>query len=166
MANQLWEDYEPTISESPYVVSYKQDDFQRIQEMKQREEKALNDYWITQPELQEPAFQAQLHKALEADQNVAGIWELEKYRLNKRIPNTLPFEKRKELLINSKEWNGWVHQHNKHLSEDELTADNIQKEIDSVAICWGIEITKKYQKLEWLPTALDREICKIYIPCY
>ena len=29
------------------------------------------------------------------------IWELAKYRLNKKIPNTLTFEERKVCLINS-----------------------------------------------------------------
>lgn len=92
------------------------------------------------------------------------IWELAKYRLNKKIPNTLTFEERKVCLINSKEWNGWTNQHNKHLSADELTEDNIQKEIDSVGIRWGMEIMKSFQKLEWLPIALNSEICNIYIP--
>ena len=92
------------------------------------------------------------------------IWELAKYRLNKKIPNTLTFEERKVCLINSEEWNGWINQHNKHLSADELTEDNIQKEIDSVGIRWGMEIMKTFQKLEWLPIALNSEICNIYIP--
>lgn len=92
------------------------------------------------------------------------IWELAKYRLNKKIPNTLSFEDRKSLLINSEEWNGWIHQHNMHLSADELTEDNIQKEIDTVGNCFGIEIEKKFQKREWVPIAMISAICKIYIP--
>ena len=51
-----------------------------------------------------------------------------------------------------------------HLSADELTEANIQDEINVVGTCWGMEIMKKLQKLEWLPIALNREICKIYIP--
>lgn len=169
VANQLWYGNSPTITESPYVVSYQDADYQRIEEMQRHEEQALNDYWINQPELREPAFQAQLQEAVEREkrepsQRVMHIWELAKYRLNKRIPNTLTFEERKVRLINSEEWNGWIHQHNKHLSEDELTEDNIQKEIDSVGTCWGMEIMKTFQKLEWLPIALNSEICRIYIP--
>lgn len=169
VANQLWHGNSPTITESPYVVSYQDADYQRIEEMQRKEEQALNDYWINQPELREPAFQAQLQEAVEREkkdphQRVMHIWELAKYRLNKRIPNTLTFEERKVCLINSKEWNGWINQHNKHLSADELTEDNIQKEIDSVGIRWGMEIMKSFQKLEWLPIALNSEICNIYIP--
>ena len=169
VANQLWHGNSPTITESPYVVSYQDADYQRIEEMQRKEEQALNDYWINQPELREPAFQAQLQEAVEREkkdphQRVMHIWELAKYRLNKKIPNTLTFEERKVCLINSKEWNGWINQHNKRLSADELTEDNIQKEIDSVGIRWGMEIMKSFQKLEWLPIALNSEICNIYIP--
>lgn len=169
VANQLWHGNSPTITESPYVVSYQDADYQRIEEMQRKEEQALNDYWINQPELREPAFQAQLQEAVEREkkdshQRVMHIWKLAKYRLNKKIPNTLTFEERKVCLINSKEWNGWINQHNKHLSADELTEDNIQKEIDSVGIRWGMEIMKSFQKLEWLPIALNSEICNIYIP--
>lgn len=169
VANQLWHGNSPTITESPYVVSYQNADYQRIEEMQRKEEQALNDYWINQPELREPAFQAQLQEAVEREkkdshQRVMHIGELAKYRLNKKIPNTLTFEERKVCLINSKEWNGWINQHNKHLSADELTEDNIQKEIDSVGIRWGMEIMKSFQKLEWLPIALNSEICNIYIP--
>lgn len=169
VANQLWHGNSPTITESPYVVSYQDADYQHIEEMQRKEEQALNDYWINQPELREPAFQAQLQEAVEREkkdphQRVMHIWELAKYRLNKKIPNTLTFEERKVCLINSEEWNGWINQHNKHLSADELTEDNIQKEIDSVGIRWGMEIMKTFQKLEWLPIALNSEICNIYIP--
>lgn len=169
VANQLWHGNSPTITESPYVVSYQDADYQRIEEMQRKEEQALNDYWINQPELREPAFQAQLQEAVEREkkdphQRVMHIWELAKYRLNKKIPNTLTFEERKVCLINSKEWNSWINQHNKHLSADELTEDNIQKEIDSVGTRWGMEIMKSFQKLEWLPIALNSEICNIYIP--
>ena len=169
VANQLWHGNSPTITESPYVVSYQDADYQRIEEMQRKEEQALNDYWINKPDLREPVFQAQLQEAVEREkkdphQRVMHIWELAKYRLNKKIPNTLTFEERKVCLINSKEWNGWINQHNKHLSADELTEDNIQKEIDSVGIRWGMEIMKSFQKLEWLPIALNSEICNIYIP--
>lgn len=169
VANQLWYGNSPTITESPYVVSYQKADYQRIEEMQRHEEQELNNYWNNQPELCEPAFQAQLQEAVEREkkdpsQRVMHIWELAKYRLNKKIPNTLTFEERKVRLINSEEWNGWIHQHNKYLSADELTEDNIQKEIDSVGTCWGMEIMKTLQKFEWLPIALNSEICNIYIP--
>lgn len=53
---------------------------------------------------------------------------------------SLPFEERRSLLINSKAWRGRINQQNKHLAPDEITADNIDKEIESVAIRWGMQI--------------------------
>lgn len=162
--NQLWYRNNPTVCESPYVVRYKDADYKRIQEMQRQENQALNDYWRKQPELNEPEFITQLQKAAEGGKRLMHIWELAKYRLNKKIPNTLSFENRKSLLIMSEEWNGWIYQNNKHLLADELTEENIQKEIDKVATCWGIEITKRFEKLEWLSIAMNSEICEIYIP--
>lgn len=137
--------------------------------MQHNEEKAINDYWNSQPELHEIAFQRQLQEAIGREKNnphekVIPMWELAKYRLNKKIPDNLTFKDRKKLLINSVEWNGWIHKNNKHLTEEEITEENIQQEVDTVGTCWGIEIMKKYQKLEWLPVALNSEICRIYIP--
>lgn len=166
---QLWYGNTPIDCESPYVVRYREADYQRIEEMQRREEQALNDYWSAQPELCEPAFQAQLQEAIEREkkdphQRVMHIWELTKYRLNKTIPNNLAFEERRALLINSEGWNSWEHQQHRHLSANELTEENIQKEIDDTAIHWGIDIMRRFQKLEWFSLAINSEICEIYIP--
>lgn len=163
-SNQLWYDNTPIISDSPYVVSYKEEEFKCIEKIQKDEIRALNDYWKNQPELKDEEFIKKLNSAYQKGDKVIEIWELTKYRLNKKIPESLSFDKRKELLVNSEEWNGWIHKNNKHLSEEELTEENIQKEIDVVGTLWGMEIMKKYQKNEWLPIALNSEICKIYIP--
>lgn len=169
VAEQLWYGNNPTISESPYIVRYQDSEYQRIKEIQNNEEMELNEYWNNQPELHEIEFQNQLKEAIEKEKNnpnekVMPIWELAKYRLNKKIPNNLTFEERKKLLIDSAEWNGWIHKNNKYITEEELTEENIQQEIDNVGTCWGIEIMKKYQKLEWISIALNGEICRIYIP--
>lgn len=70
VANQLWHGNSPTITESPYVASYQDADYQHIEEMQRKEEQALNDYWINQPELREPAFQAQLQEAVEREKKI------------------------------------------------------------------------------------------------
>jgi uncharacterized protein YuzE len=169
VAEQLWYGNNPTISESPYIVRYQDSGYQRIKEIQNNEEMELNEYWNNQPELHEIEFQNQLKEAIEKEKNnpnekVMHILELAKYRLNKKIPNNLTFEERKKLLIDSAEWNGWIHKNNKYITEEELTEENIQQEIDNVGTCWGIEIMKKYQKLEWISIALNGEICRIYIP--
>lgn len=163
-ASQLWYGNKPTICESPYVVSYKDADYQRIEEMQREERQALEDYCAKQPEWNDPEFKAQLQKASEEEREVIYNWELGKYRLNKKIPNTLPFEERKLLLISSEEWNGRIRQHNKPLLADELTEDNIQKEIDDAGTYWGMEIVNKFSKPEWVSIAMNSEICEVYIP--
>ena len=137
VAEQLWYGNNPTISESPYIVRYQDSGYQRIKEIQNNEEMELNEYWNNQPELHEIEFQNQLKEAIEKEKNnpnekVMPIWELAKYRLNKKIPNNLTFEERKKLLIDSAEWNGWIHKNNKYITEEELTEENIQQEIDNV----------------------------------
>lgn len=168
-ASELWYGNTPIISESPYVASYQTESYERIEKMQQNEQQALSDYFNSQPELNESAFLLQLQKAYEKEQEdprqrVIPIWELAQYRLNKKIPNTLTFEEKKDILIHSEEWNCWVNQNNNHLSPDELTEDNIQEEINTTGIRFGMEIMKNLQKFEWLPLATNSEICKIYIP--
>lgn len=169
VVNQPWYGNMPTHSESPYVVTYSDQDYQRIEAIQQKEHQALNDYWSKQPELHEPAFVAQLQAALDREKNdpkqrVMYIWELAKYRLNKKFPSTLPFEERKALLINSSEWKSWGRTSNNDTQSIELTEDNIQNEIDSIGTRMGIQIMGQYQKLEWVQMAMSSEICKVYIP--
>lgn len=168
IAEHLWYGNNPVRGESPFVVKYKDADYLRIEEMQKKENQAVKDYLNNQPELNEPEFQAQLLKAKDEEEKdptkkVLPIWELAKYRLNKKIPAHLSFDEKKSLLIGSEEWKGWIYQHNNHLTADQLTPENIQNTINTVATCWGVEITKKYQKLEWLSTALNSTICEIYI---
>lgn len=167
--NQPWYGNTPTHSESPYVVTYNDQDYQRIEAIQQKEQQALNDYWSKQPELHEPAFLAQLHSALDREKNdpkqrVMHIWELARYRLNKKFPATLPFDERKTLLVNSDEWKSLGRSSNNGTQDFELTEDNIQNEIDSIGIRMGIQIMGKYQKFEWAQMATNSEICNVYIP--
>lgn len=167
VADQLWYGNKTIISESPYVVNYNDTDYQRIKQLQEKESKELNDYWECQPEIQEKDFQTQLQKTLNEEKNKSKViyfQELGKYRLNKKIPLDLTFDEKKSILINSEEWNGWIHKNNNHLTEEELTEENIQHEIDSVGSLWGVEIMNKYQKNEWISIALNSGMCRIYIP--
>ena len=169
VAEQLWYGNNPVVSESPYIVQYQEADYKRIEEIQSKEYQALNDFWTKQPELQEPEFIAQLQAAQDQEKNdpskrVMHLWELGIYRLNKKLPSTLTFEKRKELLIQSEEWNGWIHQHNTHLKAEEITEDNIQDEIDNVGRLWGMELSHRYQPMEWIKIAMTSNICRVFIP--
>jgi hypothetical protein len=164
VVNQLWEGNNPQKSESPFVVSYQDDVYKQIDDIRRKEFDNLNNYWRQQPELQEPAFLAQLQEAFKRGERVMQIWELAKYRLNKSIPPTLPFDVRKERLIKSEAWNCWINQHNQHLAPEELTEENIQDEINEVGVRWGMEIMKRYQRLEWVHIATNSGLCRVYIP--
>lgn len=169
VVNTPWYGNTPTYSESPYVVTYSNQDYQRIEEIQQKEQQALDDYWSQQPEIYEPAFLAQLQAALDREKNdpkqrVMCIWELAKYRLNKKFPTTLPFDERKNLLVNSNEWKSCGPTGNDGTQGFELTENNIQSEIDSIGTRIGIQIMGKFQKFEWLQMAINSEICKVYIP--
>lgn len=166
--DQLWYGNNPVISESPYIVKYLDSDYQCIEEMQQREFQALNKYWSVQPELQETDFLVQLQAAqgknLDSANKINDFCELGAYRLKKKIPSTLSFVERKKLLIQSEEWNGWIHQHNNHLKADEINEDNIQNEIDTVGRLWGMELVKRYQPMEWITLAINNNICRVFIP--
>ena len=119
--------------------------------------------------MKEPDFLLQLSPLIEKQkqdpsQRVMYMWELAKYRLHKLIPAGLPFEERKTRLINSEAWNCWINQNNKHLAPDEITEENIDREIDSVGIRWGMQIEKGLQRLEWIPIAMNTGMCRVYIP--
>lgn len=169
VVGQLWYGNKPLQSESPYVVRYKADDYKRIEGMQKSDSEALNNYWRNQPELHDPDFISILSAELEKQKRepsyrIMYIWELAKYRLKKLLPPSMPFEERKKKFINSEAWNCWINQNNKHLEPEELTTDNIDKEIESVGISWGIDIQKKYDTMNWIQLAMDGAMCEVYIP--
>lgn len=164
VTNQLWYGNQAQKSESPFVVTYQDADYKRIEKIQQKEQDDLNNYWCQQPELQEPEFLAQLEGAIQKGKRVMHIWELAKYRLHKILPTSLPFTVRKERFINSEAWNCWVNQHNQHLAPEEITEENIENEINAVSVRWGMDIMKRFQKLEWLPIAMNSGLCEIHIP--
>ena len=164
MTNLLWYGNQPLASESPFVVAYQEDVYRRIEGAQKAEKDALTNYWINQPELKEPAFIAQINAELEKKNRICHLVELAKYRLNKQIPRDLSFEERKSRLINSEAWNGWINQQNEHLIPEEITEDNIDHEIESVAMRWGMQIELGFKKEEWDLFATTIAACKVYIP--
>lgn len=163
VADDLWEGNHPRKSDSPFVVTYQENVFKQIDEIRRKELDDLKNYLRNQPELQEPAFIVQIQEESKKGQPIALLLELGKYRLNKLIPATLPFAERKECLLKSEAWNGWMNQHNKHLTSEELTEENIDKEIDSVGFRWGMDILKRYLRPDWVSIAMNSGLCKIYI---
>ncbi len=161
--NQLWYGNNPEVSESPYVVRYRDSDYQRIKEIQDKEERAIDEYWKNQPEHNEPDFIKQLEEAAKKNGKIMVIWELGKYRINKKIHMDLPFEERKKMLLSCREWQGWIHQHNGPKNADEITEENIQKEIDILGVHTGMEIMKKYQPMAWVNYAMTDAMCEVKI---
>lgn len=169
ITNQLWYGNQPLVSESPFVVAYQEDVYKRIEGAQKAERDAQVEYWVKQPELKDPEFVALINAELEKKKQdpayrVLLIWELAKYRLRKMLPKEMPFEERKFRLIHSEAWRGRINQQNKHLAPDEITEENIDKEIESVAIRWGMQIEWGFKKEEWELFATSSAGCKVYIP--
>lgn len=162
----LWYGNRPTNSESPFVVRYNDASYKQIEDIRNKENNALQEYWETQPELNEPQFKKILIDAQNknSEGRVMVIWELAKYRLHKLIPQSLPFEEKKKRLINSEAWNCRTNQQAKQITPEDLTDGNIEKEIGYVGTLWGIDIMNRYQSMKWIPMAMDNEICRVYIP--
>ena len=162
---QPWYGNIPITSQSPYVISYIDSSYKQIEEIQNREKQSVSNFLANQPEMEDPGFHKQLNSVIKENRyGITVFIELGKYRLNKMLPNSLDFEERKSNLIKSEAWNSWIHQNNKHLSEDDISIDNIQDEIDSAGAHWGLTLLRKTQKLEWLPMALNDNICEVYIP--
>lgn len=169
ITNQLWYGNQPLVSESPFVVAYQEDVYKRIEGAQKAERDAQVEYWVKQPELKDPEFVALINAELEKKKQdpayrVLLIWELAKYRLRKMLPKEMSFEERKFRLIHSEAWRGRINQQNKHLAPDEITEENIDKEIESVAIRWGMQIEWGFKKEEWELFATSSAGCKVYIP--
>lgn len=168
-SDQIWGGNEARVNDSPYVVTYTDEDYEKIEAIEKESQQAIVDYLKQQPEFQNAEFVSRFNAAMERNhgihQQFMPFCELERYRINKAIPASLPFEERKRLLLNSKQWNGWINQHNQHLSADEITEENIQHEIDIVGDRWGREVWKSLRKdNEWASIALGKGLCKISIP--
>lgn len=166
---QLWYGNEPKRSDSPYVVRYKAEDYKRIEEMQKSDTEALNAYWRQQLELSDTEFisilsEEQKKQRQNPTYRIMYIWELAKFRLKKMLPSTMSFEERKRQLINSEAWNCWINQNNKHLSIDEITEDNIEKEIEHVGTLWGMDIEKRYNTFKWIFLATNEAMCEVFIP--
>lgn len=135
--------------ESPYVIKYTDNIYKQIRKANKESRENKLRYFHSQPEYQEDAFINQLSLAIEKEkkdptQRLMPLWELERYRINKKIPQNLPFEERKRLFVNSPEFRNPIHQMNQHKTESELTEENIQREIDLAGIRAGMALDKQF----------------------
>lgn len=159
----------PLVSgDSPYIFKYTDKFCKEVLHARQKYIEDLNNYWSTQPELHEQAFIEQMLKAKEVEdqdhsRKFIPLWELCKYRLNKKVPSHLPFEQRKLAFVQSAEWNGRIRkQSNNILSESELTPENIQAEIDHSGVLFGIELDESFRS-QFMYKAFTEGYCEIVL---
>ncbi len=151
-----------TKSQSPFVVKFRNEDEQHIQEMRQQHSARWNEYWKTQPESKDVEYAQRLLQKASSQTHPLNPFtpfiELAKYRLERAIPNDLPFEDRKALLLKNEMW--------KHLSrfdKNEITPENIQEKINSAADKWGQKLFMQLNPLDSFNYAANQAIIKVYI---
>lgn len=135
---------------SPFILKYTNNCYAGIMKANTASMEKMQKYLLSQPEMKEPEFLLQIQQVAKLEKancrnRLMVFWELCKYRLNKRIPKELPFEERKRLFVSSPEWNGTIRQNNSHLEESELTEENIQAEIDSAGVRYGMELQLRFE---------------------
>lgn len=166
ISGELWYGDIVKNTDSPYIVKYKDNIYKSLIKMQEEENKSFNDYWKSQEELKEPDFINQMTIALEEEKRnpekrVMHLWELCKYRLNKKIPQNLSFEEKKERFCKSVEWTNNIRKINKHLEEDELTSENIQAEIEHAGILMGMALQQSLSN-NWINFAMNGD-CEIVL---
>lgn len=165
---QIWYDNNPKGSDSPFIIKYKDEDFRRIEKMQQEDNKALHNYWNSQPEQQEEAFQEYLICEIDLAKNdpthtTAALQLLSKYRLRKKISRNLPFSERKSILLSSEEWKNVKEMNPDLVHENDISEETIDHEIEHIGTLEGIFLEKRIKRFQWIPYATNRATCEIYI---
>lgn len=141
----------PLVSgECPYILKYTDSCYKDVKKACEEAVEARKDYFNKQPELQDKEFQQKLFDLMQKEKNDLSfkfdlLIELHKYRINKKLPNHIPFNERKRLLINTEEWNCSIRRNNNHLKVDELTEENIQREIDLAGTLMAFEVENRFE---------------------
>ena len=153
--------------ESPLVLKYTDRIYKDVVEANKYSNQMRKEFLLRELELNDPEIYEIVNKGLEREkanprEKFIFTWELCKYRLNKKIPNTLPFEERKILFISSDEWNGRIRKLNNHLLENQLTKDNIQSEIDQAGILAGMEMEQQFEAIK-MQKAFNEGYCELVL---
>ena len=153
--------------ESPFILKYTDQSYKSVLHENKVLHNKIIDYFNNQPEMKEEEFIRRLNNSIEKEKvdkswRMIPLWELCQYRINKKIPSSLPFIDRKNLFIKSSEWNGYIRQNNNPKSEDEITEENIQKEIDHAGIYAGMEL-QNYFESQKMNKAFNNGFCEIIL---
>lgn len=152
---------------SPYILKYTDASYHKVLEANKKSNEYRQRYIWEQPEWSDPNFLEFLKKARERELQDPNyrfifIWELCKYRLNKKIPANLSFEERKKLFVNTSEWSGRIRQLNNPKKENELTEENLQAEIDHAGIQAGMDIEQNFINIRF-EKAFSEGLCELVL---
>jgi len=154
--------------ESPFILKYTNDEYNQIVNLNANALENLRNYWINQPELKDKDFEEKLNLLIEQEKKdpnmrVNHILELCRYRINKKIPSNLPFEIRKQLFINSDEWNSYFMRNmNNRIKEEELNEENINLAIDSAATFAYFELGQRLENNR-IHRAINEGLCELIL---
>lgn len=153
--------------ESPFVLKYSDSSYKAVIAANEQSFKSKQEYLAKQPELREKEFIDIINEGLKKQkenpqEKFIIICELFKYRINKKFPKTMSFENRKQAFITSEEWNGRIRKQNNHLSEQELTEDNLQNEIDLAGFLMGMELEQHFYS-DIMKKSFTEGYCEILI---
>lgn len=151
--------------DSPFVLKYTNGIGKKVLAAHRTAITLETEHILAQPEIHEVEFQKYFQKSEEEaksknDRSIL-LWELYKYKMNKKFPNTLPFEKRKKLLIESDNWrNNRIRLNNHPKKAEEITEDNIQNEIDNIGVFKAMELQQGFEneKMLWAFTEGNCEL--------
>lgn len=153
--------------DSPFVLKYTDAYYKEVLDINRKMLEEMRVFLLAQPELNESEFKQQLKQAQAREEKdprnkLIMFWELAKYRLQKRIPASLPFEERKKLFISSPEWNGRIRLHNPHLEADDITEENIQAEMEHAGVLAGMEMQQRFENLK-MQKAFSEGYCELVL---
>ena len=134
---------------SPFILKYTDQTYREVLKLNNDEIERARTYLKEQKELNDPYFASKLIKILDnpSTNNFISVFqELFKFRINNEIPNTLPYETRKDLFLKSKWWSGKLRLCNHHKEQNEINEDNLQEEIDKAGKQMGLEVVSSLTK--------------------
>ncbi len=154
-------------TDSPYILKYTDSTYKEVIKANKVSIDSRAKYLMEQPEMHEQEFikileQAKAREEKDPRYRLIVTWELSKYRLNKKVPNNLPFEQRKNIFINTSEWNGRIRQKNNYKKADELTPENIQAEIDLAGTLAGMELEQFFENIRF-EKAFNEGYCELVL---
>ena len=149
LSDMLWYGNRIIGNDSPYAIVYTKESYEYIKNGQDSNRSVLIDQIMKEPEMRDTEFLSIINDLGKDGKGINFYLEIYKYRLNKLLPKTLPFHERKQRLITTPEWNNKIRLNNKHILEKELTGENIDKEIDTVA--WQMSVIREMDanKIKW-----------------